>query len=179
MSEFFFKNDCCPKDCCGPVMTDCLAERIECLWKSAFCGAQILPCIGVPSNANCVMALTHPICEILPKLKINGLPVLSILANNAFYSAEVSCGRWVNLYSISLPNIPGCNGCKSSGEIYNEALIKLGISVEGDHYDWKGTCPCMVSINSKAIGMDPIEFSKKQIAAVKAIQEVFGANCCC
>lgn len=176
MSEYIcLKDDCCSSD---PKMTDSLAKEVECLWKKAFCKATILPVLGVPSCNECVMTLTHAMGECVPKVSINGLKICSMLANNGFYSAEVSCGRWVNLYQVMLPNIPGCNGCKSSGEVYNEALIKFGISVEGDHYNWKGTCPCMIAVNSKAIGMHPIEFSKKQIAAIKAVQECFKNECC-
>jgi len=159
-------------------MTDCLAKQIECLWKQAFCDATILPELGVPSCACGVMTLTHNLGKCVPKVKINGLTSLSILANNAFYSAEVSCGKWLNLYQIQIPDIPGKNGCKSSGEVYNEALVKLGISIEGDHYNWKGTCPHMLAINSKAIGMHPCEFTKKQIAAIKAVLEYFNNSCC-
>ena len=169
----FEKQESC---CCEPVMTDCLAKKIECVWKQAFCDAIILPEIGYPSCGNCVMTLTHGLGKCVPKLKINGLTSLSILANNAFYSAEVSCGKWLNLYQIKLPNIPGKNGCKSSGEIYDEALIKLGISIEGDNYSWKGTCPSVLTIHSKAVGMDPCEFTRKQIAAIKAVLDHF--TCC-
>jgi hypothetical protein len=158
-------------------MTDCFAKQLECLWKKAFCDAIILPEIGYPSCANGVMTLTHNLGKCIPCLKIDGLTTGSILANNAFYSAEVSCCKWINLYRISLPDIPGVNGCKSSGEIYDEALVKLGISVEGDNYSWKGTCPHVLTINSKAIGMNPCEFSQKQIAAIKAVLDYF--TCCC
>jgi len=178
------KNECCepvccepvccePVACCEPKMTDCLAKQIECIWKQAFCDATILPVIGIPTCAKGVMTLTHSMGKCTSNVKINGLTSLSILANNAFYSAEVSCGKWLNLYQIMIPNIPGSCGSKSSGEVYNEALVKLGISIEGDHYNWKGACPSKLAINSKAIGMDPCEFSKKQICAIKAMTEYF------
>ena len=175
------KSDCCEKNdcCCGPVMTDCLAKEIECIWKQAYCDATIIPCIGVPSTANCVMTLTHGMGKCAPKIKINGLRSLSPLVNHAFDSAEVSGCKWLNLYQVMIPDIPGKFGCKSSGEIYTEALVKLGISIEGDHYNWKGSCPFMLAINSKAIGMNPCEFSKKQIAALKAVNEFFNSNSCC
>lgn len=164
---------CCEKESCEckPVMTDCLAKEIECLWREAFGDAIILPIIGCPSKSNGVMTLTHSIC-LCPTV-INQLPSLSPLANNAFYSAEVSCGKWLNLYEIMIPDIPGKKGCRSSGEVYTRALTKQGISVEGDHYHWKGACPTMLAINSKAIGMHPIEFSKKQICAIKKVLKKF------
>jgi hypothetical protein len=168
---------CCKKIiCCDPIMDDCLAKKIECIWKSAFCDAIILPIVGYPSCAKGVMTLTHSLGECIQKTRINGLESLSILANNAFYSVEVRCGRWLNLYQAIIPDIAGENGCKSSGEVYTEALVKFGISVDGDNDRWKGSCPPMLSINSKAIGMHPIEFSKKQIAAIKAVIDKF--ICC-
>ena len=171
-------NSCCGKAtcCCGPEMTDCLAQEIECIWKACFCDASILPQIGFPSCGNCVMTLTHRLEKCPRPLKINELPSLSMLANNAFYTAEVSCGHWMNLYTVPIPNIPGKRGCKSSGEVYTEALVKLGISIGGDTYGWKGSCPSVIFINSSAINMHPCEFSKKQIAALKGMLDYF--KCC-
>ena len=175
-------NKCCQTTSCVapcvPCMDDCLAQKVECVWKQAFCDAKILPQIGYPSCANGVMTLTHSIgCT---KIKINGLCIQSMLANNAFFSSEVSCGKWVNLYQVNIPNVPGKCGCKSSGEVYIEALVKLGISVSTDGYNWKGSCPSMLTFRSMAIGMDPCEFSKKSIAAVKAVLEHFSCDipCC-
>lgn len=186
------KIDCCPKkfccekiDYCCPVMDDCLAREIECLWKKAFCDATIVPCLGQPSQSCGVLLLTHSLGNSLGKCHqhtINGLPIRSPLASYALYSAEVSKGQWVNLYEIMLPDIPGKCGCKSSTEVYVEALVKLGISVEGDHYHWKGMCPYSFAIHSKAIGMDPCTFTKKQIAALKATIEYINCSCnlgCC
>ncbi|AVL94612.1 hypothetical protein ma226 [Moumouvirus australiensis] len=175
-----FKKFCCEKIddcCCQPCMNDCLAREIECLWKQEFCDSTLLKPSGIPSCSGGVMVLTHSLGNCMPKIKLNGLTSKSILANNAFYSAEVSCCKWLNLYQIQLPDIPGDDGCKSSGEIYTEALIKFGISVDGDSYNWKGACPNTLSINSKAINMHPIEFSKKQIAAVKAVIDYFSCSC--
>ena len=169
------KRDCCDRNnCCELVMNDCLAKKVECIWKEAFCDAMILPVIGYPSCGNCVMTLTHGLGKCVPNLRINGLTSKSILANNAFYSAEVTGCKWLNLYTGLIPNIPGKCGCKSSGEVYIEALVKLGISVENDNYHWKGSCPTLLAISSKAIGMNPCEFSKKQIAALKAVAKHFG-----
>lgn len=171
---------CCEKvECCCPVMDDCLAREIECLWKKAFCDATIVPCLGQPSKTCGVLWLTHTLGKSLGKCPhtINGLPIRSPLVNNAQYTAEVSNCQWVNLYEIMLPDIPGKCGCKSSTEVYVEALVKLGISVEGDHYHWKGMCPHSFAIHSKALGMDPQTFTKKQIAAIKATIEYINCSC--
>lgn len=177
-----YESKCCQPKCCEPCcpeMNDCLAKKIECIWKQAFCDSTIIPQIGVPSCAKCVMTLTHTLGKCLPKLKINGLCTLSPLANNGFYSAEVSCCKWINLYQIQLPNIPGECGCKSSGEVYTEALIKLGISVDSIGLGWVGSCPNLTLFHSKAIDMDPCTFSQKQIAALKAVIEYFLCDRCC
>ncbi|AAV50984.1 hypothetical protein [Acanthamoeba castellanii mimivirus] len=172
-------NTCDP--CCPPLVDDCLAKKLECLWRQCFCDARLIPEFGVPCQSDGVAVITHTLGRGLCNLKINGLKSQSILANNSFYSVEVSGCKWLNLYEIQLPDVPGKNGCKSSGEIYTEALVKLGISVEGDGYRWKGSQPYCLNIHSKAIGMHPIEFSKKQIAAIKAVLDYFFCDnkCCC
>lgn len=164
-------NCCCKTVCCTPVMDDCLAQQIECLWKQCFCDATIVPCLGVPSQTCGVMWLTHTLGKCLNDSKINGLCVRSPLVKNANYTAEVSNCQWVNLYEVILPNIPGKCGCKSTAEVYVEALIKLCISVDSITNDWLGQCQNKVQIRSKNIGMDPCTFTKKQIAALKATIE--------
>lgn len=177
-------NSCCER----PEMTDCLAQQIECIFKQEFCDAQILPQIGYPSCNNCVATITHSVSSC-GKNKIDGLTTNSLLVNNAFYSGEVSDCKYVNLYSISIPDIPGECGCKSSGEIYTEALGKFGISVDGSGYNWKGACPHTISVHSKAIGMHPCEFAKYQVASLRAVRKYYSGNnsckksckksCCC
>lgn len=174
------KTNCCVKTtyCCEPTMNDCLAKEIECIWKKCFCDAKLLPCIGYPSNANCVMTLTHSLGQCYPKLQINGLKTNSIIANNAFYSAEVSCGKWLNIYKINLPDVPGKCGCKSSGELYIELLSKMCISISSVSPALNGTCPAIISISSIGIGMEPKDFTNKQISAVKCVLEYINENNC-
>ena len=149
-----------------PVMNDQLAKRIEAEWKRAFPDASIFPVIGFPSKGNGVMTLTHSMGNQMPKLKINGLTSLSPLANNALFSTEVSGGKWLTLYEIMIPDIPGVNGSKSSGAVYEDALVRSGITIDGDHYHWKASQPFMLAIHTSAIGMHPIEFVRKTIAAL-------------
>lgn len=153
-------------DSCCPVMNDCLASQVECVFRKAFCDARILPCIGYPSKNNCVMTLTHTLSKCAPKLSINGLTSKSLLANNSFYSGEVSDGQWLNLYTVQLPNVPGKCGSKSSVDIYTTALANCDIKVDNIDIVWKGSCPSYVMISSKAIGMNPLEFATKQVAAI-------------
>jgi len=169
---------CQPCQPCCPVMDDCLAQKIACIWKAAFCDAIILPKVGVPSCACGVMTLKHSLGKCIPTVKINGLCVKSMLANNSFYSAEVSGGKWVNLYQGLIPNVAGKCGCKSSSEVYVETLIKFGISVDSINQVWKGSCPELITVSSKAVGMEPCEFSQKQVAAVKAVIDHFLNPCC-
>lgn len=171
-------NQCCdPCDCCTPKMDDCLARKIECMWKKCFCDALILPKIGLPSCGKGVMTLTHKLgnCSCL---RINGLASKSILMNNSFYSAEVSNCQWLNVYQIALPNVPGKDGCKSSAEVYTEALVKMGISIGSMSNLVNGACPDTLSITSTAIGMDPCEFTKKQISAIKCVLKYIKCNSC-
>lgn len=172
---------CCNKNensCCEPEMTDCLAKKVECIWKKSFCDATLIPVIGIPSCTCGVMMLTHKLGKCIGKVQINGLKSNSPLANNEFYTAEVAGGQWLNLYKIMIPDVPGQCGCKSSAEVYTEALVKLGISVDAVYNNWTGSCPHMISINSRAIGMNPCEFSKKQICAIKAVLEYINGCCC-
>ena len=155
-------------------MTDQLAKQIEAEWKNSFPDASILPVIGYPSKGNGVMTLTHSMGNKMPKAKINGLTSLSPLANNALYSAELTGGKWLNLYEIMIPDITPGPGMKSSGEVYVETLAKLGILVQGDHYHWKAMDPFMLAIHSKGLNMHPIEFTRKQIQAIKAAMQQGG-----
>ena len=152
-------------------MTDDLAKRVEAEWKKAFPDAAILPVIGYPSKGNGVMTLTHSMGNQMPKMKINGLTSLSPLANNALYSAELTGGKWLNLYEIMIPDISPGNGAKSTGEIYVETLAKQGILVQGDHYHWKSSDPFMLAIHSKGLNMHPVEFTRRQIAALKEVMQ--------
>lgn len=150
-------------------MTDALAQQIECTWKTLFCDATIIPTLGMPSCNGGVMVLTHRLGNCVPEQKINGLCIKSMLANNSYYSAEVSDCKWVNLYQGLIPNIPGRCGCKSSSDVYIEALIKFGISVDTNVLLWSGSCPGLIQVSSRAIGMEPCEFSSRQVAALRAV----------
>lgn len=171
-------NPCCDPCCDVPKMTDCLATQIECIWKKSFCDAALLPKIGFPSCGNGVMTLTHRIDQCAPRIRINGLTSKSILVNNSFYSAEVSGCKWLNIYTISLPNVPGQCGCKSSAEVYTEALIKMGISIGSMTNLINGACPDTLSITSMAIGMNPCKFSQKQINAIKCVLKYIRCKSC-
>ena len=164
------KDNCCRNDCCIE-MTDCLAKKVECVWRKCYCNAMLLPEIGIPSCACGVMTLTVDVGKCIPKIRINGLRTRSILARNAWYSAEVDNNQWVNLFSIVIPDVAGSCGCKSSGEIYTDALADMGISIDGNGYNWGGSRPHMLSIKSKAVGMNPIEFSEKQMKAIQCVIE--------
>ena len=160
---------CVPCVPCSPCMNDCLARQIECIWKGLFCDATIIPTLGMPSCNGGVMVLTHQLGNCIPNQKINGLCVKSMLANNAYYSAEVSDCKWVNLYQALIPNVAGKCGCKSSNDVYTEALVKWGISIDSSELVWTGSCPGLLRVTSKAIGMDPSDFSRKQVAALRAV----------
>jgi len=151
-------------------LDDRLALLILAEWQKSFPDAMIFPTIGFPSKSGGVLTLTHSFGKNnMPKLRINGLVSQSPLANNALYSTEITGGQWLNLYEVMIPDVPGKNGSKSSGEIYTETIIQSGISVEGDHYHWKGANPPMLAIHSKSIGMHPIEFAQKVSQALNFV----------
>ena len=98
---------------------------------------------------------------------INGLKSKSPLANNALFSTEITDGKFINLYDIMLPDIPGKCGEKSTVQFYMDALTKLNIQVAASHHHWTGLKPFMLSIHSYNIGMCPEEFTKKTLHALK------------
>lgn len=87
-------------------VNDDMTNKIVRKWLKSFPDARVLPEFGVPSTSDGVMIITHTLCEG-QCVKINGLMSRSILTNNSFYSVEVSNGRFLNLYSAKIPDIPG------------------------------------------------------------------------
>ena len=158
------------------VVDDRSAKEVEAIWDEAFSGAILLPVIGFPSNSGGVGTLTHGMGDGI-LLHINGLPSKSPLSNNALYSFECSQGHYLNLYEIMLPDIPGRDGEDSTVEIYVKLLYKYGLSVAGVHFHWWGQNlvrgnTLISAIHHQAIDMDPKEFSRKTIKALKKTMEV-------
>ena len=153
------------------AMNDQVAALVQAEWKKVFSDASLFPVIGLPSNNKGVMTLTHTMGPGSPPLMINGLPSNSPLANNALYSSEVSRGRYINLYEIMLPEIPGSNGEPSATQRYVNAAQRLGIDVAGNHYHWTGAKMMgyfPTAVHTQQIGMDPIEFTRRTIIALNA-----------
>lgn len=166
-----FNPNVWPSPSPSQVLTDDMARRIEQVWKEHFPDATILPVIGYPSNSGGVVTLTHSM-GTGHLLHINGLPSKSPLSNNALYSAEISNGRYLNLYEIMIPDIPGANGCPSTAQVYVNALYKLGLTPSGTHFHWYGASlggpeKMIAAIHHQNIGMDPIEFARRTSAAIK------------
>lgn len=151
-------------------VTDQLAKRVEALWKEYYPSATLLPVIGLPSTGGGVGFLTHTMEGHV--MRINGLTSLSPLANNALYTFELSEGKYINLYETMIPDIPGKNGHKSTGQIYINALRDNGLDPNGIHFHWTGGSvysndKLTLAIHHSKIGMDPKEFSEKTIAALQ------------
>lgn len=158
------------------IVDDRSAKEVEAIWDEAFSGAILLPVIGFPSNSGGVGTLTHGMGDGI-LLSINGLPSKSPLSNNALYSFECSQGHYLNLYEIMLPDIPGRDGEDSTVEIYVNLLYKYGLSVAGVHFHWWGQNlirgnTLISAIHHQAIDMDPKEFSRKTIKALKKTMAV-------
>lgn len=158
-------------------VNDRLAKRVEAEWKEAFDDATLFPVIGLPSNNNGVLLLTHTDGSG-HKMSINGLKSSSPLANNALYSAECVKGQYMNLYEIMVPDIPGKKGEPSTAEIYVKLLQKEGLNVAGVHFHWWGSAMFkpehgkpidrgVTAVHHQAIGMHPIDFSRATIKALK------------
>jgi hypothetical protein len=156
------------------TLTDEDARLIERAWKQYFPDSSILPVIGYPSYKNTgVVTLTHTMGDG-KLLKINGLTSKSPLSNNALYSTEVSGGRYINLYEIMIPDIPGTNGAPSTAERYVSALRDNGLDIAGVHFHWFGSTVVpndkgVTAVHHQKIGMNPIEFIKRTATAIKSI----------
>lgn len=173
-------------------LTDITARKVETIWKKAFPDATLFPGIGLPSQDNGVLFLTHTL-NLGKVLKINGLPSSSPLASNSLYSAEVINGKYFNIYEVLMPDIPGLNGDSSTAEIYIKALIKEGLTPAGLHSHWTGqhffdgvdpmlkpgthqhnirdhNVPAM---HHQQYDMDPLEFSTRTIRAlITTVKEI-------
>ncbi|MBA3751066.1 MAG: hypothetical protein H0X03_09300 [Nitrosopumilus sp.] len=161
-------------------LTDETARQVEALWKEAFPGATLFPGIGLPSQDNGVLLLTHTL-NLGKVMKINGLPSSSPLASNSLYSAENINGKTLNIYEVQIPDIPGENGNPSTGQIYVQELCKQGLVVAGNHQHWTGEYfyddevrdHNVPAIHHQQYDMDPIEFSRRTITALLvAVQEI-------
>jgi len=150
----------------GCVFTDEMARDVEALWKEAFPDATLLPGIGLPSQSNGVMTLTHTDGSG-NLLKINGLSSRSPLSNNALFSSECSEGKFINLYEIMLPDTPGSQGQESSSQFYVRKLAEQGLSVAGVHFHWWGTGGVAAIHHQMTTEMAPMEFSRRTIAALQ------------
>lgn len=141
-------------------------------WRQLFPDAAPLPGIGMPSQNKGVLTLTHTMT--MPGLKappmlINGLPSNSPLANNALYSAEVTNGRWLNLYEIMLPEFPGVRGGPSAVQRYVNTLQAQGVDVAGNHYHWSGGTTMghfPIAVHSQSSNLEPMQFVQAHINAI-------------
>jgi len=161
-------------------LTDEYAEQIVKVWQQAFPDASILPVIGYPSNAKGVVTITHTMGDG-KLMSINGLRSRSPLANNALYSVECVNGKFLNLYEIMIPDLPGRNGEPSTAEIYTKALFANGLDVAGTHCHWWGSHIVdgdrgVTVIHHQKIGMNPIDFTQATIRAIKTAMEAIQAR---
>ena len=163
-----------------PVLTDAIAREVEAIFKASFSSATLFPGIGLPSQDNGVLFLTHGL-ELGVNLKINGLTSLSPLGASVLYSAEVTGGRYFNIYEAQPPDIPGQNGMQSTGEIFTEALCVEGLTVAGSHQHWTGEYfyngtvrdHNVPAIHVQQYDMDPRVFARKiSRALVLTVNEI-------
>ena len=111
--------------------------------------------------------------ELLPgrKMVINGWVCPLALCNKALF--EMGCtddGQWILMYETMLPDIPGERGGASTSEVYRHELDKAGLSIDGDHYHWKGTDHAMHAIHHKQLGGAWHAFVANTVQALKVAQ---------
>jgi virulence-associated protein VapD len=153
-------------------VNDHLAKQVEKIWKAEYKGATLLPVVGIPSKSGGVGVLTHTMDSNL--MRINGLESKSPLSNNALYSFESIAGKFVNLYEIMVPDLPGRDGQKSTGQIYLNALRDNGLDVAGVHFHWTGGSvfkndKMVLAVHHQKIDMDPKDFSRRTIKAQQTV----------
>ncbi len=151
------------------------AKEVEKLWREHFCTAKLLPVVGYPDVACGVLTLTHGLDEGL--IKVDSLKSKAMLLNNGFYSAEVAEGKYLNLYRVTLEDIPGRCGRLSTAQIYINTLAKLCLDVAGVNVSFTGQAKHkkargLITINHQNVGMNPCEFSRRTICALKKVLKV-------
>lgn len=153
------------------------AEKILRIWQKEFPDAFILPVIGFPSNNNNKVAVFSHTDGSGHNMTINGLPSKSPLANNALYSFECTRDKFLNLYEIMIPDIPGEEGERSTAQIYVNALAAEGLDVSGVHWHFFGGIMDAndrgaFAIHHQNIGLNPKEFTRATIRALRIVFEV-------
>jgi hypothetical protein len=161
------------------IIDDDFADRLVNVWKKTFGDAMILPVIGYPSNSGGIVTITHSINSIMSNnyLSINGVYTKSMLANNGFYSGEISNGHYLNLYKIIIPDIPGNHGELSTGQIYINSLKQNGLDISSVGCQWLGASLSkhdrgIITVHHQKIGLDPIEFTRKTISSLETVINV-------
>lgn len=115
-------------------LTDKYADQLVKEWQRFFPDAAVLV---YPSKGNGVATITHTMGDG-KLLKINGLTSRSPLANNALFTTEISGGKYLNLYEIMIPDVPGKDGSPSTAQQYVNNLRDNGLDVAGVHFHWFG-----------------------------------------
>ena len=164
-------NPCQMRTTCP--LDDNAAQQILAVWKQVFPDTTILP-----SNSSGVVTITHTLGQ---RMSINGLQSKSPLANNAWYSVEYVNGKFLNLYEIMIPGVPGVNGpgssassSLSSSELYVKTLAANGLNVAGVGVNWLGATMLpkdrsVTAVHHQSASMTPLEFSRATINAIETL----------
>jgi len=103
---------------------------------------------------------------------INGLKTKSPMVNLGQFSSECVNGKYINLYEILLPDIPGVNGGISTVECYVKSLQEVGLDVAGVNFHWMGNSMLSIDKGVKGIhhqttsDITPLDFSNRTITAL-------------
>ena len=161
-------------------LTDADAMATLAIWKAYLPDSILLPGIGLPSQDNGVLTLTHTF-GTGNLLSIDGLKSKSPLSNNALYSSEIAGGQYLNLYEILIPDIPGQPGERSTAQIYIDSLEAAGLNVSACHFHWTGATAYavdhgVIAVHHYNVGMTPQEFSMVMTGVLTSIAAVIASR---
>lgn len=101
-------------------------------------------------------------------MNLNGINWTHPLVLNTLYGYQKKGTTTANWFETMIMDVPGVNGSPSAAEVYVRTLQDEGLSVEGDHYHWKGTDHAMYAIHHASYTKSPKHFLRSTIKAMQA-----------
>lgn len=108
---------------------------------------------------------------------LNGTTWTSPLVTANLYGYQTAkdgtVGNWLE---VMIPEVAGSGSTPSAGEVYVRALQDEGLSVESDHFHWKGSNSTMFAIHHASYKKSPREFLEGTLRALSAYADAAKAN---
>lgn len=158
------------------------ARELVSLWRRVFPDARLLGELGTPSRSGGVVIVVHRVplgcrehaTNRRDAITVNGLFARSALAGAlGYYSVERTGGSTLNLYRVTLPDLPGCGGRRSVLQCYVSALAAagMGIASASPSRDWSGAsvfpaCVPLTTVAHQSADMDAGAFSRLTLQAL-------------